>query len=430
MVMVDDSHAVGFVGKHGRGSAEHCGVEGRVDIITGTLGKALGGASGGYTSGKREVVDWLRQRSRPYLFSNTLMPAIAGASLKVFEHDREGRCAARTALRQRRRASATAMTKLGFTLAGADHPIIPVMLGDAALAQEMAAKMLERGIYVIGFSFPGRAEGPGAHPHADVGRAFDRGYRPRGRGVRRGRPRTRRDRWHRMSNMMRALVKAKAEPGIWMEEVPVPEIGPNDVLIKVKKTAICGTDVHIYNWDQWAQKTVPVPMVTGHEFVGTVADFGAAVTEYKVGQRVSGEGHIVCGHCRNCRAGQRASLPQHARRRRQPAGRLRRISGDPAAQCRADPRRHAGRDRRDLRSARQCRAHRAVLRSRRRGRAGHRRRADRHHGRAGGAVRRRAQGRHHRHQPDAAGAGQEARRPARRRRVEGKAARRDARRSA
>jgi threonine 3-dehydrogenase len=106
-----------------------------------------------------------------------------------------------------------------------------------------------------------------------------------------------------MSNMMRALVKARAEPGIWMEQVPIPEIGPNDVLIKVKKTAICGTDVHIYNWDQWAQKTVPVPMVTGHEFVGTVADFGAAVKEYKVGQRVSGEGHIVCGHCRNCRAG-------------------------------------------------------------------------------------------------------------------------------
>ena len=106
-----------------------------------------------------------------------------------------------------------------------------------------------------------------------------------------------------MSNMMRALVKAKPEPGLWMEEVPVPEIGPNDVLIKVKKAAICGTDVHIWNWDEWAQKTVPVPMVTGHEFVGVVADFGSAVTEYKVGQRVSGEGHIVCGHCRNCRAG-------------------------------------------------------------------------------------------------------------------------------
>ncbi|MBX3531444.1 MAG: L-threonine 3-dehydrogenase [Rhizobiaceae bacterium] len=106
-----------------------------------------------------------------------------------------------------------------------------------------------------------------------------------------------------MSNMMRALVKAKAEPGIWMESVPVPEIGPNDVLIKVRKTAICGTDVHIYKWDEWAQKTVPVPMVTGHEFVGTVADFGSAVTGYRVGQRVSGEGHIVCGQCRNCRAG-------------------------------------------------------------------------------------------------------------------------------
>jgi len=106
-----------------------------------------------------------------------------------------------------------------------------------------------------------------------------------------------------MSNMMRALVKSRPEPGIWMEDVPVPEVGPNDVLIKVKKSAICGTDVHIWNWDQWAQKTVPVGLVTGHEFVGTVADVGKAVTEYKIGQRVSGEGHIVCGHCRNCRAG-------------------------------------------------------------------------------------------------------------------------------
>lgn len=106
-----------------------------------------------------------------------------------------------------------------------------------------------------------------------------------------------------MSNMMRALVKAKAEPGIWMERVPVPEIGANDVLIKVRKSAICGTDVHIYNWDEWAQATVPVPMVTGHEFVGEIVDLGKAVSGYKIGQRVSGEGHVVCGHCRNCRAG-------------------------------------------------------------------------------------------------------------------------------
>ncbi|EKF41229.1 L-threonine 3-dehydrogenase [Nitratireductor indicus C115] len=102
---------------------------------------------------------------------------------------------------------------------------------------------------------------------------------------------------------MKALVKSRPKEGLWMEEVPVPEIGPNDVLIKVRKTAICGTDVHIWNWDEWASKTVPVPLVTGHEFVGTVADIGSAVTEYHVGQRVSGEGHIVCGHCRNCRAG-------------------------------------------------------------------------------------------------------------------------------
>ncbi len=180
MVMVDDSHAVGFVGKHGRGSAEYCGVEGRVDIMTGTLGKALGGASGGYTSGKREVIDWLRQRSRPYLFSNTLMPAIAGASLEVFDMVDDG-----DDLRARLTANAerfrTGMTGHGFTLAGADHPIIPVMLGDAKLAQDMAQKMLERGIYVIGFSFPVvpkgqariRTQMSAAHSAEDIDRAIE-----------------------------------------------------------------------------------------------------------------------------------------------------------------------------------------------------------------------------------------------------------------
>ena len=178
MVMVDDSHAVGFVGKNGRGSPEHCGVEGRIDIITGTLGKALGGASGGYTSGKAKVVDWLRQRSRPYLFSNTLAPVIAAASLKVFDLIENG-----AALRERLYANAarfrSEMSKAGFTLAGAGHPIIPVMLGDAALAQQMAAKMLERGIYVIGFSFPVvpkgqariRTQMSAAHSAADIDRA-------------------------------------------------------------------------------------------------------------------------------------------------------------------------------------------------------------------------------------------------------------------
>jgi threonine 3-dehydrogenase len=106
-----------------------------------------------------------------------------------------------------------------------------------------------------------------------------------------------------MSNMMKALVKAKAEEGIWMEDVPLPEVGQTDVLIKIAKTAICGTDVHIYNWDEWAQKTIPVPMVVGHEFYGVIADVGSAANKYSPGTRVSGEGHIVCGICRNCRAG-------------------------------------------------------------------------------------------------------------------------------
>ncbi|QND47722.1 glycine C-acetyltransferase [Rhizobium lusitanum] len=179
MVMVDDSHAVGFVGEHGRGSPEYCGVEGRIDIITGTLGKALGGASGGYTSAKAEIVEWLRQRSRPYLFSNTLAPVIAAASLKVFDLIDNG-----DALRDRLRGNAeffrSEMTKLGFTLAGADHPIIPVMLGDAKVAQEMAALMLKKGVYVVGFSFPVvpkgqariRTQMSAAHSKADVERAI------------------------------------------------------------------------------------------------------------------------------------------------------------------------------------------------------------------------------------------------------------------
>jgi threonine 3-dehydrogenase len=105
---------------------------------------------------------------------------------------------------------------------------------------------------------------------------------------------------------MKALSKLKKEPGIWMiEDAPVPEIGPTDVLIKIKKSAICGTDLHIYNWDEWSQKTIPAPMITGHEYVGVIEEVGAAVKDYKKGQRVSGEGHIVCGHCRNCRAGTR-----------------------------------------------------------------------------------------------------------------------------
>ena len=153
MVMVDDSHAVGFMGEKGRGTHEHCGVMGRVDILSGTLGKALGGASGGYISSSKEVIEWLRQKSRPYLFSNSLAPAITAASIAALELLNDG-----DELRGRLRANArhfrAGLSKLRFRLLPGEHPIIPVMLGDAALAQAMANALLDEGVYVIGFFFP------------------------------------------------------------------------------------------------------------------------------------------------------------------------------------------------------------------------------------------------------------------------------------
>jgi glycine C-acetyltransferase len=153
MVMVDDSHAVGFMGAKGRGTHEHCGVMGRVDIITGTLGKALGGASGGYTAGKKEVIEWLRQRSRPYLFSNSLAPVITATSLKVLELLTKSD-ELRERLHENSRYFRAGMTQLGFKLLPGEHPIVPVMIGDAALATRMADALLNEGIYVIGFSYP------------------------------------------------------------------------------------------------------------------------------------------------------------------------------------------------------------------------------------------------------------------------------------
>lgn len=153
LVMVDDSHAAGFMGAGGRGTHEHHGVMGRVDIITGTLGKALGGASGGYTSGRREIIELLRQRSRPYLFSNTLAPAIAGATLKALELVAESRDL-RDRLAANTRFFRDAMREAGFSLLGETHPICPVMIGDAALAKRAADAMLAKGVYVIGFSYP------------------------------------------------------------------------------------------------------------------------------------------------------------------------------------------------------------------------------------------------------------------------------------
>jgi glycine C-acetyltransferase len=179
LVMVDDSHAVGFMGKRGRGTHEYNNVMGRVDVLTGTMGKALGGASGGYVSGRKEIVELLRQRSRPYLFSNTLAPAIAGATLKVLEL-----LSASTALRDKLEANTKffrdGMAKLGFNILPGTHPIVPVMLGDAALASKFADAMLAKGIYVIGFSYPVVPQGKArirtqlsaAHTTADLEKAL------------------------------------------------------------------------------------------------------------------------------------------------------------------------------------------------------------------------------------------------------------------
>ena len=153
LVMVDDSHSVGFVGKHGKGTAEHCGVEGRVDIITGTLGKALGGASGGYTSGRKEVIDLLRQRSRPYLFSNSLAPAIVGASIELFDMLAES-TDLRDNLEELTAYYRNLLTENKFDIIEGTHPIVPIMLYDEKTAGEFAKRMMDKGVYVVAFSFP------------------------------------------------------------------------------------------------------------------------------------------------------------------------------------------------------------------------------------------------------------------------------------
>jgi glycine C-acetyltransferase len=175
---VDDSHATGFMGAGGRGAHEHAGVMGRVDILTGTFGKALGGASGGYTAARREIVALLRQRSRPYLFSNTLAPALVAGTLAVLDI-LAGSAERRDRLHANTRRFRAGMTRAGFDVPAGEHPIVPIMLGDAALATRMAAMMLEEGIYVIGFSYPVVPEGKArirvqlsaAHSAEDVDKA-------------------------------------------------------------------------------------------------------------------------------------------------------------------------------------------------------------------------------------------------------------------
>jgi glycine C-acetyltransferase len=190
LVMVDDSHATGFFGPTGRGTPEHCGVRERVDIITSTLGKAMGGASGGFTSARQEIIDLLRQRSRPYLFSNSLAPSLVAASIAVIDLLSET-CELRDRLEANTRRFREAMAAAGFDIRPGEHPIVPIMLGDARLASDMAADLLAEGIYVIGFSYPVVPKGQArirvqisaAHEHAHLDRAvaaFTRVGRQRG----------------------------------------------------------------------------------------------------------------------------------------------------------------------------------------------------------------------------------------------------------
>jgi glycine C-acetyltransferase len=181
MVMVDDSHAVGFIGEHGRGTPEFCGVEGRIDIITGTLGKALGGASGGYTSGRKEIMELLRQRSRPYLFSNSVAPPIVAASLKVIDLLQESGDL-RERLRENTRFFREQMTQAGFNILPGEHPIVPVMFGDAVAAARTAELLLAKGVYVVAFSYPVVPQGKAririqisaAHTRADLEFALEK----------------------------------------------------------------------------------------------------------------------------------------------------------------------------------------------------------------------------------------------------------------
>ena len=300
MVMVDDSHASGFMGANGRGTHEYHNVVERVDIVTTTFGKALGGASGGVTAARGPIVDWLRQRSRPYLFSNSLAPAIVGATLTAIDKVEQGHALRERLWKQRRavpRADGGGRVRAGRGRS-CHHS------GDArrgAARRGVRRPAAGGGHLRDRLLLSGGPAGQGAHPHADQRRAHDRTDRCRGRRLRAGRSRAR---GHRRLTM-KALSKLEAGKGIWQTSVEVPKVGPNDVLIRIRRSSICGTDIHIYNWDAWAASTIPVPMVVGHEYAGEIVEVGSEVRGLKVGDRVSGEGHITCGHCRNCRAGRR-----------------------------------------------------------------------------------------------------------------------------
>ena len=232
LVLVDDSHAVGVLGKKGGGTPEHYGLEGRIDMITGTFGKALGGASGGYTAAKAPIVQWLRQRSRPYLFSNALAPAIVASSQVAISLARNAPHL-RDKLNQNSQYFRSALEKAGFTLSGKDHPIIPVMIGDAKQAVALMEKLHTQGIFVTAFSYPVvpkdkariRVQMSSALSRADLDKAIE-AFVTSGKEL---------DLLNKEQDHARLLVKAQSKSGLWLQDAPEPEVGHNDVLIKIKK---------------------------------------------------------------------------------------------------------------------------------------------------------------------------------------------------
>lgn len=303
LLAVDDCHATGFIGENGRGTGEHFGVQ--PDIITGTLGKALGGASGGFTAGKKVLVEWLRNTSRPYLFSNSIPPSLvagAMAAMDVVESDEGAELRAR--LQENTQRFRTSMRHAGFDVPDGTHPISPVMLGDARLASRMAERLLELGVYVIGFSFPVVPKGAArirvqlcaAHTREQIDRcveAFVIAGREEGivgseahvpAAAEAAKPR----------KTMRAWVYQKAATPeghhLVLKEVPMPRPMPGELLVKIRCVSVCGTDEDLFR-GKFAH--VQEGVIPGHELFGEIVDVGSNVRGFKLGQRVVAESHYV-----------------------------------------------------------------------------------------------------------------------------------------
>lgn len=303
LLAVDDCHATGFIGENGRGTGEHYGVQ--PDVITGTLGKALGGASGGFTAGKKVLVEWLRNTSRPYLFSNSIPPSlVAGAltALDIVESD-EG-AELRGQLQENTQRFRTSMRHAGFTVPEGTHPITPVMFGDARLAARVAERLLELGVYVIAFSFPVVPKGEArirvqlcaAHTREQVDRCVEAfAIVGREEGILGGEARVPAStETTRPRRTMKAWVYQKEAtadgPHIALKEVPMPKAMPGELLVKTRCVSVCGTDEDLF---RGKFPHVQEGVIPGHELYGEIVDVGSNVRGYKLGQRVVAESHYV-----------------------------------------------------------------------------------------------------------------------------------------